>query len=192
MTDYEALLGELETMAKAMPGADAGADARIAEAAGEPPEGEEAEGEGEDADGKPMAKSFKVTVDGEEREAVDADDLIKSLQAGFTADAAAREARIVKALGQAVGLIKSMGARIDDLASTAKPRKSVLAIADKPAGSTLAKADSSALSPAEFMAKAEAMHAAGKVSLRTVSIAEQYLNSGQSMPAEIIHAVLGA
>ena len=90
MSQFNELLAELETLAKAQP---ADGDQKIAAAAAEggagAPDDEDDEGEADPAagngepdgdEGKPMAKSFRVTMpDGTEQEAVDGTALVKSL-----------------------------------------------------------------------------------------------------------------
>ena len=193
MTDYEKLMGELETLQKSTP---TGGDAAIAAAAGEPAaaeaakeageEGAEPKKEGEPKDGEkpPMAKSFTVDVAGEPREAVEVDALIKSLQ-----DHA--DTRIATAMGPVVGLLKSLVGQVADLSKTATPRKSVIAIAEKAPASPLAKSEPQGLTAGEFMAKSDAAYAAGKISGVEFTTIDVCLRKGQPVDAGLIQRVVG-
>jgi len=198
---FENLLDELETMTKALP-SDAGEDdAKIqaaAEDGGDGDGGEEIDGDDDDDkdEGEEMGKSFSFTLeDGTVVEAQDGTELVKSLMARVENT----EGTMVKALGVAVDLIKSQGDmiksltdRVEKLAGQGKGRKAVVSVTEK-APATMAKSesqDAEGLTPNEFMAKALAAQAAGKITGSDVSRAESYLNKGQAIPAEIVNRVL--
>jgi hypothetical protein len=208
MSKFDELIGELETLAKAQPADDG--DEKIVAAAAEgggqgsgEPDGDETgavagDGDGDEADdGKPMAKSFKVTLaDGTEMEAQDGTELVKALQDRIEAT----EGTLAKALGQAVALIKSQGerltamdAKLKAIGGEGKGRKAVLTVVEKPAASsTLAKSEPEGMKPEEFMAKALDAQKLGRITGLQVATAEACLNRGQQVPADIIANVLKA
>lgn len=197
---FDALLGEIEVLAKSSP-ADESGDATIAAAAAEGAEaGAEAEGEkDEDAEGETLGKSFEVELeDGTKVPAVDGTVLVKSLMARVEANegkvlgAVTGLLSIVKTQGE---LIKSQAAELAAFGAAGKGRKAILAITEKPApaAETLAKSDpdaSGGISGEEFMAKAMGAQAAGRLTGREIAEAESHINMGLQPPAHIIRAVL--
>jgi hypothetical protein len=200
---FDALLGELGDLAKALP-TDAGGegDAAIAAAAAEGgtdvPAGEGAEGtEGESKDkGEPFGKSFTIKLDdGTEVEAVDGAQLIKSLVDRVETN----EGAMAKALGLAVGLIKGQGELIKSLTdqvgklnSQGVGRKAILSIAEKaPAATELAKSipDANAVTGEEVMAKAMIAQSAGRITGLDVIKLEGSINRGMQPPEDILRRV---
>lgn len=217
MSQYEKLLEELETMAKAMPGDDAADDDKIAAAAAEAnpdadgdgkndvtgdglnPEGlgDEGEGEGDGDDEETMGKSFALKLeDGTELEAIDGTELVKSLMARVESN----EGTVMKALGTAVDLlgkqgnmIKSLQDEVKNLAGEGRGRKTVVSVSEKPvAGATMAKSQGAAdgLSANEFMAKALAAQASGRLTGLDVARAESALNKGLPVPQDVVNRVI--
>lgn len=217
MSQYEKLLEELETMAKAMPGDDAADDEKIAAAAAEGnpdadgdgendvtsddlnPEGlgDEGEGEGDGDDEETMGKSFALKLeDGTELEAIDGTELVKSLMARVESN----EGTVMKALGTAVDLlgkqgnmIKSLQDEVKKLAGEGRGRKTVVSVSEKPvAGATMAKSQGAAdgLSANEFMAKALAAQASGRLTGLDVARAESALNKGLPVPQDVVNRVI--
>lgn len=218
MSQYEKLLEELETMAKAMPGDDAADDDKIAAAAAEAnpdadgdgkndvtgdglnPEGSEGlgdEGEGDGDDKETMGKSFALKLeDGTELEAIDGTELVKSLMARVESN----EGTVMKALGTAVDLlgkqgdmIKSLQDEVKKLAGEGRGRKTVVSVSEKPvAGATMAKSQGAAdgLSANEFMAKALAAQASGRLTGLDVARAESALNKGLPVPQDVVNRVI--
>ena len=218
MSQYEKLLEELETMAKAMPGDDAADDDKIAAAAAEAnpdadgdgkndvtgdglnPEGSEGlgdEGEGDGDDEETMGKSFALKLeDGTELEAIDGTELVKSLMARVESN----EGTVMKALGTAVDLlgkqgnmIKSLQDEVKKLAGEGRGRKTVVSVSEKPvAGATMAKSQGAAdgLSANEFMAKALAAQASGRLTGLDVARAESALNKGLPVPQDVVNRVI--
>jgi hypothetical protein len=219
---FDKLLGELaELQAKdtetkeALVKSEAGGDAiggdkddeAIAAAAGDNANSE-GEGEGGDKAGDEggegeLGKSFKFTLEnGEEIEAVDGTELVKSLIArcdtleGVLAD---KEDTMVKALGGALDLIKSQGEQIaalrtqvGQLASAGRGRKTVLTVAEKPEATTpLQKSEPEGIDGKEFLVKALSAQAAGRITGHEVSVAETSLLKGLAVPAGIVKRVLG-
>ena len=193
MSQFNELLAQLKaagdeqtTLAKALPAEDGKDDEQIQAAAAEGdtdadnenPEDHE-EPDGDEDDGKPvMAKSVTAVVDGEEVEAVDATELLKSLDARVSE----HDAVLAKALESTLSTIKAQGdmikslhAKIEKLAGQGKGRKTVLTVVEKPAvGETMAKSEQDGMTPGDFMAKANAAFAAGKLTgkeLTTIDVA---------------------
>lgn len=217
MSQYEKLLEELETMAKAMPGDDGADDDKVqaAAAAANPdadgdgendvtgddlnPEGlgDEGEGEGDGDDEETMGKSFALKLeDGTELEAIDGTELVKSLMARVESN----EGTVMKALGTAVDLlgkqgnmIKSLQDEVKKLAGEGRGRKTVVSVSEKPvAGATMAKSQGAAdgLSANEFMAKALAAQASGRLTGLDVARAESALNKGLPVPQDVVNRVI--
>lgn len=146
-----------------------------------------------DAGGAPMAKSFVLQdSEGNEQEAIDATELLKSLmdRQGSV------EQTLAKALGSVTGLvkkqgdmIKSLNAKIDDLSSQGRGRKTVLSVVDKPDAATMAKshaAGAAPMSPGEIMAKCLAGQKSGALTGMDVARAEISINNGVPLPADIV------
>jgi len=220
MSQYEKLPEELETMAKAMPGDDGADDDKIqAAAAAANPDadgdgendvtgddlnpngseglGDEGEGEGDGDDEETMGKSFALKLeDGTELEAIDGTELVKSLMARVESN----EGTVMKALGTAVDLlgkqgnmIKSLQDEVKKLAGEGRGRKTVVSVSEKPvAGATMAKSQGAAdgLSANEFMAKALAAQASGRLTGLDVARAESALNKGLPVPQDVVNRVI--
>lgn len=189
---------------------DAGIAAAAADAGGEAAEKAAEEGEGGehaepdadnaggpsdgDEDNEPMGKSFRFTLDdGQEVEAVDGTELVKSLMTRFDTT----EESMTKALGSAIDLIKSQGeaiatlqTEVKRLASEGRGRKTVVSVAEKPAAATMAKSEPAGVSGEEFMAKALDAQKAGRLTALQVSVAEASLIKGLAVPADIVKRVL--
>jgi hypothetical protein len=193
---FDALLEEISTdLTKALPtdGDTKEDDAKI-EAAAADGEGEE---DKEDGEAAPMAKSFKITLqNGEEIDAVDGAELVKSLVARIESN----ETGILKVLGETAKiaiaqgeLIKSLQTRLGTLEGQGKGRKAVLTIAEKPAAAAeeLRKSqETHGLDGDAFMAKALSAQVAGRINGTQVAIAEAHINAGKQPPADIVRAVL--
>lgn len=204
-TAFDGLLEEIEQLTKALPTEDGGKDENIEAAAAEgehkEPDGDEgASGEGEDGEGEgegePMGKSFTMKLDdGTEVEAIDGTALVKALMdrvetnEGVLAKALGSVLGVVKAQGE---LIKSLTEKVEKLGAQPKGRKTVLSIAEKPAGTTeaLAKSQPEGIKPDEFMAKCLTAQASGRISGTDVARAEAYLNRGLQVPADIVSRVV--
>lgn len=171
MSKFNELLAQLnaeqeaqDTLAKALP--QESQDDKNIQAAAEGEEGDEGEEvvEGEEGEGEETLGKSLTLANGEE--AIDATEMLKSLQAqlGEHDDVLAKALPQVlqlmqgqsKMLQQQGDLIKSMQTRIDALAGQGKGRKTVLTINEKTqAGEMpLAKSQSEGLTPGEFMLKA--------------------------------------
>ena len=186
-TNFDALIAEIDGLAKAMPTRD---EAKIAAAAGVDPAaagGDAPAVEAPASEDEPgMAKSFKVTLeDGTEVDAMDGAALVKAL----TDRTERLEGNLAKALTSLTTLVKSQGEELAKLRTSAAPRKTVLTITEKPAA-TLAKSEPANISTDEFMAKAMTAFTAGKITGRDVAIAEQSINAGQQPPADLIRTIL--
>lgn len=230
MSEFQKLLGELEelsaagnedvTKSMATDGDDdAGAegegegaedDAAIAAAAADGEaagEAADAAGEGEgEGEGDELGKSLTVIGEnGEEEEAIDATDLLKSLVAkaehfdGVEQD-------LLKGLTLVTDLVKSQAAEIGSLkgqlatlAGAGRGRRAVVSVSERPALAKSLGADGAVEGDApegipanEFMAKAMDAFSAGKITGGEVSRAESYINRGLDVPASIKTKVLGA
>jgi hypothetical protein len=204
MSQFEQLLAELnttaeeqETLAKSLQGKDGKDDKNIQAAAeNDPDEKENEEEENDEGNGRDgeMAKSITAMIDGAEVEAIDATEIIKSLDSRLTVS----EEVLAKGLQGALGIIKSQGemikslnARLDTLAKTGTGRKAVVSIHQPP--STMAKSqDASAkgMTPQEFLAKANAAFTAGKITGKELTMADVAIRSGVEIPSEIITKAL--
>jgi len=202
---FEALLGELDTMTKALP-ADGG-DKAIAAAAGgtgevggnkdggnvegDKTEGKKKEGEELDEDGNPIMKSLMVTINGVEVPAEDGTALVKSL-IGRIDDT---EDVIAKALSATVGLVKKQGEIITQQAALIKSLQSdVQKIGSQGAGrktlvnihetasQTLAKSNPAAneVDGTTFLAKATTLFEAGKITGKDLTFIDVALRSNQA------------
>lgn len=211
MSQFEKLLGEIaglaaeqESMAKALP-ADNGEDEATIQAAaaegGAGPQEPDADDKGgapdgdADDEGKPMAKSFKLTLeDGTELEAQDGTELVKSLQERIEKN----EGNMAKALESTVGLIKAQGEmikslteKVTKLSGEGRGRKTVVSVVEKPAaGATMVKSEAAGMSADQFFAKALDAQKSGRISGTEIAIAETCLNRGEAIPAHIIQRVV--
>lgn len=208
-TSFDALLADItatgEDLTKAIAASD---DGQIAAAAAEG----EGDGEGDedkdtDKDGEKLTKSLTVIgEDGEQSQAVDATDLLKSLMARVETG----EVKTGEVLGAFMGLVKQQGELIKSLAgevralgSQGRGRRSVLTVHDKPGATedlTKSLAAGAAegdgekpvgLNGQEFLAKALAAAKDGRIGYSDASLCETYINRGAQPPAEIVRAVLG-
>lgn len=205
MSQFDELLAQLtaeqeeqSTLAKALPAEDGEDDKAIQAAAEEGAEDmnpEDEEEEAEEEGDKPMAKS--MTVDGEEYEVVDAEQLIKSLH-DLTGRVSEHETVLAKALESTLGtikaqgdMIKSLNARVEKLAGQGRGRKTVLAVHEKPAvGETLAKSQPEGLTHGELMAKANAAFSAGKISGLELTTIDVSLRSNQQIDQGLLAKAL--
>lgn len=182
---FQALLGELETMTKAIPAAGVADDNKIQAAAA-------AAGEGDDdkeklgADGKPlpaMTKSMQVTLaDGTVIEAEDGTELVKSLFARVDN----QEDLMVKALGGAINLIKSQGEQLAATTALVKSlqadlvklgnqgtgRKTLVHVHDQVSDLTKSLQKPQGPTPQEFMAKANLAFSAGKITGHELTVCD--------------------
>lgn len=211
MSQFEKLLGEIaslgaeqEAMTKALPADDGKDEEKIQAAAAEggsdgdaDDNGGAGDGDADDmgADGKPMAKSFKLTLeDGTEIEAQDGAEMVKALSDRLEAS----EATMAKALGSAVDLIKgqaamikSLSEKVTKLSGEGRGRKTVVSVVEKPepGASTMAKSEPAGMSHDQFFAKALKAQQEGRLSGTDIAVAEACLNRGQEIPASIIQRV---
>ena len=203
---FEKLLGELEefqSMQKSEPANDNEKvgdddDKKIAEAAEENDENhaeaDDENGSEEATDDESMGKSYSFQLDsGETIDAVDGTELVKSLMTKIDG----QEASMTKAMAVTLDLIKSQGEQISALktevtrlGSEGRGRKTVVSVAEKPAAGTMQKSEPVGLSGEEFMTKALAAQAAGRITALEVSIAEGSLLKGLPVRGDIINKVI--
>jgi len=202
--DFDALLDELSSLestdelAKAMPVEDPEMEEDELE------ENEKIKAASEDGDAVPadeddaeyMGKSMTVKIDGEDVEAFDGMELIKS----FTNRLDGSEKMLRKALEATVktiksrdGIIKKQGELLKSLqeqvaviGNTGKGRKAVVNVHDKQTGE-LKKSDG--VSPGEFRQLLKSAVASGAVNAMDAGRAETALNNGQAVPEVIIAKV---
>ena len=207
--DFDALIGELDTLAKSMPSTE-DVD-KIRAAAGEhgEPDGDENEdgpgdGDGdEDEDeegGEPMAKSFRIQdAAGNEFEAVDGAALIK----GLMAQQSTQQEQMTKSVRGLVGivqkqdaLLKSLIAKVEELGGQGRGRKSALSVHDRSdaGGESMAKSAPAGPSSHELLAKASVLCQQGKGGISGTDVAriEARLNRGEPIPPELVARINAA
>lgn len=217
MSKFQELLTELEgehaALAKSFPADDGEGEKKIAAAAadggsqgdGDPDDdADKVDGDAGEAGDEPMTKSFKVTLaDGSETDAVDATDLLKSLQeqVGSLTKQAAEVEPLAKALEQTLGLvkgqaglIKSLTERVEKLSGEGRGRKAVVSVHEKPASeTTLAKSEQGqGFSYADFLLKANAAFDAGKITGQELTSIDVYKRQGLAPRPELIEKVARA
>ena len=169
----------------------------------------EGEGEGEQQEG--LTKSFVVTDEnGDEHEAIDASELLKSMNEELTlqkAAAATQSETLMKSLSDLTQsvldklttivttqtaqdtLLKALDEKIETIQGTGRGRKSTLTLVEKPDAS-LQKSQPAGMDADEFMAKAIAAQKDGKIQGIDICVAEGYLNNNLEVPPEIVQRVL--
>lgn len=209
MSQFDDLLAQLHaveeeqsTMAKALPQEGGEDDNAIQTAAAEGAEGEN-NPEDEDDTNKPLAKS--MTIDGEDVEVVDAEELVKSLH-DLTGRLDETESVLAKGLGAAIGmlktqgellkgqgdLIKSMQGQIAKMAGQGAGRKTVLNVHERqPAGETLVKSQQDdGITKEQFLAKSEAAWNAGVISGVEFSSVDVALRTGNKLDTGLINRIV--
>lgn len=210
-TSFDALLadiqGQSEDLVKSTAAAD-GDDERIegaaAEGAGDG-EGGDTDADGEGADKPVLGKSLTATdAEGNEHEAIDATDLLKSLidrvETGESQTAAVLQASL-GLIRQQGDLIKSLTSEVRALGGQGRGRKAVVTLHDKGAGGEdLTKAlgggeqveeKKDGVTGPEFLTKALAAAKEGRIAYSDASFCETVINKGQKPPEHLIKAVLG-
>lgn len=188
-----------DTLAKALPQQDSQDDAKIQAAAGEG----EGEGEGEesiegagDGDGEESMTKSLTLENGEE--AIDATELLKSMQA----DLAEHDEVLSKAMPQVLqlmqgqskmiqqqgDLIKSMQGRIDELAGQGRGRKTVVTVTEKVnAGEQpMTKSQPDGITPQEFMLKANTAFDKGVINGMQLTTIDVCLREGKGIDPALI------
>lgn len=201
---FEQLLSSLNTeldeqtqLAKSLPAKDGEDDEAIQAAAAEGDDADDKNPEDNEPDegDKPIAKSVTAMVDGEEVEAIDATELLKSLQDrvdehdDVLAKALTTTLATVKAQGE---MIKSLNAEMKKLAGKGAGRKTVLTVVEKPAAGEqdMTKSQQDGMTTGEFMAKANAAFAAGKLTGIELTTADVAIRQGAPIPAGIMAKAL--
>lgn len=176
---------------------DEDADAEDAESEDEG-DGDDEEDEDEDDENEGrLGKSYSLTTeDGEEIEAVDGTELVKSLLARLeTNENATTEAlqKAVKVIGQQGEMIKSLQGDIKKIGKQGRGRRAVLNVHEKP---DLAKSHAAAdegqqtMTPQEVMTKALSAQNEGRLTGMDVAIAESHLNRGSQIPDSLLSKIL--
>ena len=207
-SDFDALLSELDTLAKSQPTLD---DVKaIQGAAGEGGNDDDPDNDGDgegdndgdgDGDGQPMAKSFRVMgAGGEEIEAFDGGELIK----GLMAQQAQQGEQMTKALTGVVShirrqdeLLKSLIEQVAALGVQGRGRKSSVTVHDRAAADPLAKGGQQqpqGMTCDQVLAKASMLYQMGKGGFTSLDIAglEARRNRGEPAPASMVERVLAA
>lgn len=198
---FEALLGELETMTKALPAADVADDQKIQAAADGNGDADDDNKDGQDG-GAPMTKSLTVTLpNGEVIEAEDGTELVKSLmdQVGKQED------MMVKAMGGALNLIKHQGEQlkaqgelikslqdtVGKLGNQGAGRKSIVDVHQQVTEMTksLGGQQEKGISATEFMAKSHAAFAAKKISGQELNTIDVCLRQGAPIDPSLLAKV---
>lgn len=200
--NFEALLkelGEIDTMAKAMPQVAPGNpededevedadDSSIAAAA--------ADGEDKDEDDQPaFGKSFEfVDERGAKHEAVDATNLVKSLiERVDTVDNVLAKAltSMSSSLKTQGDLIKSLSAQVQTLSSQGRGRKAMLTVSEKPSvGDTMAKSQGEpGITPEQFFAKANAAFDTGKITGKELNVVSVSLRGNHPIDPALIQKI---
>lgn len=219
MSQFDALVQELDALQKALPAQGSSDDKKIAAAAdgdadkdglkdgvdsvpGGTADGatpEETKKPGDDDDEEVMGKSFSVTLEnGEKADAVDGTALVKSLIAKIDTS----NADVTAALESAVALIKSLHSTVTSLSKETEMLKGSLdGMRNEGRGrkATLSVLDKPAspgseqpagLTRGEFFAKAHAARAAGRLQANDISLAESCFNRGEAVPEQLLQRVL--
>lgn len=217
MSQFDALVQELDAMQKALP---AESDDKKIVAAADGDEDEDGVKDGVDdapggdadasipeetkkkdveKDEEMMGKSFPVTLEnGEKADAVDGTALVKSLIAKIDVS----NADVTAALSSAVALIKSLHGTVtslsketemlkgslDGMRNEGRGRKATLSVLDKPA--PVGSEKPVGLTRGEFFAKAHEARAAGRLQANDISHAESCFNRGEAVPDELLRRVL--
>ena len=184
---FKTLLGELEEL-------------QLKKSQQDNVETDETEGD-EDKEGSDLlSKSLTMTdEEGNEIEAIDGTELVKSLVARldtYEADIGEKDEVIMKSLNAmkdlVVGqseMIKSLTDRLDAIGSEGRGRKSVVTITEKPE-STLQKSEPAGMTHKEFMMKANAAFDAGRLTGLELTSADVAIRSGQPVPENIVAKTL--
>lgn len=200
MSEFDALLDELDMLRKSAAATDAQDDDEIVDMADGDADYDGIEDGDEDLydepysdeDDAPMAKSFAVTFDdGSEGEAYDGTEIIEQIMR----DMDAQRANMTRALELSTSLIKSLSTEvqglrehIEQLGRRPAGRKSVLHVHEKP--DAMAKADSApTVEPRQIMAKALAAQRNGRLHGAQVAEIEAYMNRGIDLPRHLAEAL---
>jgi hypothetical protein len=210
---YKALIDDLETLQKSYAASDKD-DQKIQSYAddGDDDEDDELDEDGKpvgkkkkpvagkDDDGNPFAKSFAgTTADGEEFEAVDATELIKSLNDRINVISAGVEtekADLAKSFAALVGVIKAQGTLIKslqesyvELSKQGRGRQSVTSPTLEMAKSLQ---ENQPLNAQTFMLKANAAFDAGRISGKDLVICDVSLRHGTEIDNAILSKVMAS
>jgi hypothetical protein len=149
-----------------------------------------------------LGKSFALKLEnGDELEAVDGTELVKSLITRLDTQestVAERNETLQKALGVTVDLIKGLSAEVGTLrtqfaafGSGGAGRKTTVSISEKPSTGTMQKSEPDGMSAHAFLAKAEEAMNSGRITGMDLSLAETSVNRGVPVRDDIVRRVLG-
>jgi hypothetical protein len=202
MSDFDQLLDEINalaaeqsTLTKSMPAEGGDGDDEEEEEEEEKAPAAKGKGEGEgDESVAPADLKKSMVIDGENVEVVDAEQLVKSLNE-LADRVEGQDQMLVKSITPMLDLIKGQGAllksmqgQLEKLSGQGRGRKTVLAIVEKPAPGEqpLRKSQPAQMAPAEILAKALDAQKAGKISGIDVARAENAIQSGTAIPADVL------
>jgi hypothetical protein len=212
---YEALLDDLETLQKSYAAADED-DKKIQSYADDKGEEEDDEDEELDKDGKPVAKKQKaepegkenpfaksfsgITADGEEFEAVDGTELIKSLNDKIEVLIAAGETEksekedLTKSLGILADVVKTQGRLLKslqeshlELSKQGRGRQSVMSPTLEMAKSLQTEQP---LNAQTFMLKANAAFDSGRISGKDLVVCDVAMRHGSEIDPSIVTKIM--
>jgi hypothetical protein len=204
---FDALLADLYGAEASLTKATAGDDGKIAAAAEEGAAGGEGaagaeEKAAEGAAGATMVKA--IDANGDEVEAIDATEFLKSMQDGQTAfqtqalDVLGRQGALIKSLVAQVGALTG---QVKELSTKGVGRRALLTLHERPAAADLAKSLESGegaakadeqpkLNAKEFLTKALQAAEEGKITYHEANHCETLINRGAQPPADIVAAVM--
>lgn len=190
----EAVGEEQATMAKSMgagePDNDDNTDANVADASENP---EDKDDKDDDGDESKTDESMTKALADQGYEVVDAEELLKSISS-LDERLGGHEMVLAKALKSVLGtvenqasMIKSLNDKVEKLSGSGAPRKSVLAITERRSVND-DKTDHSKqeLGPSDIIAKSMSALQSGKLSGYDASRIENYVQSGQKLPADLL------
>lgn len=200
-SDFDALISQLDTLAKAQPTMDD--VSKIQAASGEGDDDNDGDEEGDDdndGDGAPMAKSLKVMGEsGEVIEAFDGGELIKSLMASQSAQGekmAKAMSGVVSIIDKQGQLIKSLVEQVAKLSSQGGGRKSALSVHDRAAGqgSSSGGGGDGVMTTREVLAKAVALHEQGRggITGHDIAVLETMANRGEQVSEQLVLRIKAA
>lgn len=99
---------------------------------------------------------------------------------------------MVGALQKQGELIKSLTAKVEQVSTQGRGRKSLVSVAEKPDAGTLTKSEQPGLSPDEFFAKANAAFDAGKITGKELTTIDVCRRGNYSIDPALISKVLSA
>lgn len=201
LKSLNAVADDTDTLTKSKPAAveKAPDDKAIAAASADgDADDEDEEDEGMADDGKTFGKSIVATdANGNEVDAIDATDLIKSMAeriGGLDTTLSKALTGITGVMAKQNDMIKSLQSQVSSLAGQGRGRKTQLFITEKPGiGETLVKSEAASgegkITPMELMAKSNAAYEAKKISGVELTTVDVCLRMGQAISPELLNRI---